>query len=335
MKVHILRPESITPIGTYLDRRRQHPESLDAQLEFATVLLYRDREYRGMYASGWREKKPAPSSDSPFAPFDLTKDAAAELAAVFESLRTGVDDGSDRPDDLFGLKPEAADGLGRTLRSIRSHGLGWLIHARLLLDLCRFREAIDAAEHAIRLGEALPGLAILCEAAWAGSIGRRAVPDGDAVARKAEAHALRLLPKAKRHRWMTRTREALDERIRQRALRTRARVEGKRFTRFLTTELAFCQQERRAALASFRAARVPKELRALIPLARELGVGDDPCRALFIQKIPARERRVAAQKILGCAPAIDRWLASLGGPPFEGEAAAFFWLLEGADELMA
>ena len=107
MKVHILRPESITPIGTYLDRRRQHPESFDAQIEFACVLLYRDREYRGMYASGWREKKPAPSSDSPFAPFDLTKDAAAELAAVFESLRTGVDDGSDLRSAGRPLWPEA------------------------------------------------------------------------------------------------------------------------------------------------------------------------------------------------------------------------------------
>jgi hypothetical protein len=263
----------------------------------------------------------------------LTTDAAAELAAVFDSVRTGADDGSDRPDDLFGLKPDAVDGLSRTLRTIQSHGFGWLIYARLLLDLCRFREAIDAAEHAIRLGEGLPGLVILSDAASTGSIGRGAIPDGDAVAQKAEARALRLLPKSKRHRWMTRTREALDERIRQRALRTRARVEGKRFTRFLTTELAFCQQERKTALASFKSARVPKELRGLIPLARELGVGDDPCRGLFIRKIAARERRAAAQEIRGLATAIDRWLAGLGGAPFEGEAAAFFWLLEAADEL--
>jgi len=334
MKIHILRPESITPIGTYLDRRRQHPESLDAQIEFASVLLYRDREYRGMYLSGLTKTIPAPSPDSPFAPFDVTTDAAAALAAVFDSVQSGVDEVFDRPNDLFGLKPEAADGLGRTLRSIRSHGLGWLIYARLLSDLCRFREAIDAAEHAVRLGEAVPGLALVCDAAWAGLIGRVAIPDGDAVARKAAARALRLLPKAKRQRWVKRTWDALDERLRQHALRTRARVEGRRFTRFLTTELEFCQQERKASLASFRSARVPKELRGLIPLARELGVGDDPCRGLFIRKVPARERRVAAQKIQGCAAAIDRWLASLGGPPFEGEAAAFFWLLEAADELM-
>jgi hypothetical protein len=340
MKVHILRPESITPIALYLDRRRQYPESLDAQIEFASVLLYREREYRTMYLSGLAARKPVPSPDSPFAPFDITTDAAADLAALFDEMRTGVDGGSDRPDDgaeerpddLFGLKPEAVDGLRRALGPIKSHGFGWLIHARLLTDLCRFREALEAAEHAIRLGEAVPGLLIVCDAAWRGSMGRGSIPDGDAIARKAEARARRLLPK-EGTRWITRAQQAFDERVRQRALRTRARVEGKRFTRFLTTELGFCQQERKATLASFKSARVPKELRGLIPLAREFGVGDDPCRGLFIRKIPSRERRVAAQKIRGLATAIDRWLASLGGPPFEGEAAAFFWLLEAADEL--
>ncbi len=33
------------------------------------------------------------------------------------------------------------------------------------------------------------------------------------------------------------------------------------------------------------------------------------------------------------AAAIDEWLASLGGPPFAGEAAAYFWLLTAAEEI--
>src|SRR5688500_5997904 len=135
MKIHILRPESITPIGLYLDRRRQHPESLDPQIGFACVLLYREREYRAW--SHWPQKKPAPSPDSPFAPFDITTEGAAGLSALFDSMRTDVIDGFDPPDDLFGLKLEAVDGLSQALRPIRSHGFGWLIHARLLMDLCR------------------------------------------------------------------------------------------------------------------------------------------------------------------------------------------------------
>ena len=45
--------------------------------------------------------------------------------------------------------------------------------------------------------------------------------------------------------------EALEERVRKRALRARTAAEGEAFTRFLTTEGAFCEQERAAALVGF------------------------------------------------------------------------------------
>ncbi len=77
----------------------------------------------------------------------------------------------------------------------------------------------------------------------------------------------------------------------------RTAVEGRGFTRYFTTELAFCQSERKASLKGFDVARVPKALRHLVPLARAVGVGDDPCRALFLRKIPRSERRAHARKI--------------------------------------
>jgi hypothetical protein len=331
--MRLLRPESITPIGLYLERHRQNPDSFDAQLEFATVLLYREREYLAMNRSRWLmgDGTPAPAADSPFAPFDLTGGAAEILR--FSLFGFGPD-GRVQPNDLFGLKPNAAAGLRTVLRPVRSHRAGWAVYARLLLDLCRFPEAIDAAEEAIRLGEARSGLALVQQVTLLAAHG----PDGFAAAEPAiddlKARARRLLSKGEmRSNWAIRAGEAFEERIRQRAIRTRARVEGTAFSRYIMTELAFCEQERKAAHAAFDAARVPPELRHLVPLARAIGVGDDPCRGLFIKKMPVRERREAARSILDSAGAIDAWLEGLGGPTFEGEAAAFFWLQAAADEL--
>lgn len=326
--MHLLRPESITPIGLYLERRRQAPDSFAVQLEFATVLLYREREYRAMYQARWFSGAiPAPAADSPFAPFDLTEPAAAILRSAIAGTVGG-------PDDLFGLKSEAAAGLSAVLRRKPVHRIGWLVYARLLVDLCRVAEATDAAEQAITLGEGLSGLAIVNQAAVLEVDGPDALAKAEAAINTVDRRARRILAaRPIRRNWMTETLNALEERVRQRAIRTRSRVEGSAFTRYIMTELAFCEQERTTALAAFEPSRVPRELRHLVPLARAIGVGDDPCRGLFIRKIPARERRAAARQIRDSAGAIDAWLATVGGPPFEGEAAAFFWLLEAAEEM--
>jgi hypothetical protein len=69
-----------------------------------------------------------------------------------------------------------------------------------------------------------------------------------------------------------------------------------------------------------------------VPLARVLGVGDDPCRALFIRRMPTKERRAAAKRIRDAADAIDAWLKRLK-EPYDGEAPAFFWLRKAAEEI--
>jgi hypothetical protein len=337
VRVHLLRPESITPIALYLTRSEQNKNSFATQLEFATVLLYREREYRAMHQSRWvmTGAKPSPSPDSPFAPYDLTEDAAAILTSMLGQLRSDImDDEAAQPDDLFGLKAIAAERLGPTLRPIQAQRFGWVIYARLLMDLCRFRDAIDASERAVKLGEPLLGLALVCSAASHASLGPAPMPKSEQIADRAAVRASRLMKKASQPtRWLTRTLEALDERIRQSAIRARTRVEGKAFTRFLATELEFCEQERTAALKAFDAKRVPKELKHLVPLARVLGVGDDSCRALFVRRMPASNRRAAASSIQAAGNAIDRWLKNLE-EPYEGESAAFFWLREAGEELL-
>ena len=112
--VHVLRPESVTPIQLYLDRVRRDAAS---PVEFACVLLYREREYRTLYASSWRpDHLPAAGSDTPFAPYGLTRDAADAIAGEIRRIwGIGGAASAAPPDDLFGLKEEAL----RRLRDAR------------------------------------------------------------------------------------------------------------------------------------------------------------------------------------------------------------------------
>ena len=295
MKIHLLRRESVTPIGLYVARRDEEPESFDRQLEFAAVLLYREREYRSMYRSDWavRHKRPAVSPDSPFQPYDITPEAAAYITALLDQTDNLV---PDAPDDLFGLKRSAIDGLRRTLRPVKAHAFGWMVLARLHADMLDAAAEAAAAARGRELGEARLAAAFL---------GPRF--DGKAI-------------------------DAFTERVRLRALRARSAVEGTAFTQYFTTEREFCEQQRAAALADFDESRVPAGLRPLVPLARQLGVGDDACRGWFVQKLPARERRVAKAAIAEHADAIDAWLATRDEPS-EGETAAFFWLRALGEEL--
>src|SRR5262245_17253633 len=109
-KIHLLRPDSITPIHRYLDRLDSGAAS---PVEFACPLLYREREYRAMYASSWRpDRLPSAGEPGPFAPYGLTRAAADLIAATIRGL-WGVEKTSDRlpPEDLFGLKADALSRL--------------------------------------------------------------------------------------------------------------------------------------------------------------------------------------------------------------------------------
>jgi hypothetical protein len=63
--VHILRLESVTPIGRYLSRSDAEPATYAVHVDLATALLYREAEYRAMYLSG-AYPNPGPHANSPF-----------------------------------------------------------------------------------------------------------------------------------------------------------------------------------------------------------------------------------------------------------------------------
>jgi hypothetical protein len=332
-KTHLLRPESVTPIARYLERVRT---GVASPVEFACVLLYREREYRTMYASSWRpDRLPAPDEAGPFAPHGLTLEAAAAIGAAVRGA-WGTDDASGPvpPDDLFGLKDEALRRLRDGLRTRKADAFGYLVASRLATDLCRYEEAVALARAASAVhGDAVAARALELQAA-------RLAPedasfDRDAVAAAATRVARALLTKQRtwRRDWDRRALERFDEQIRRRAIGARTKVEGARFTKYLSTEAGFCERERREAMKRFDARAVPADLRRLIPAARRFGVGDDVCRPLFIRKAPKGARAAVVKSVDAQAPRIDRWLKELEGAPYGREAAAFFWLLEAVEEL--
>jgi hypothetical protein len=324
MRVHILRNESVTPIQRYLERARGAPDSFPAQKECSALVLYREREYRTMFSSSLMAGAVPPRSpDSPFAPFDLT-DAGADVLAAAATLNPSLR----LPFDLFGLKPEAIDRLRRASRPIPSHAMGWLLLSRMLADCCRPDDASEAARVAAGLGDPVPALALLFAArADAGAA------DTELAAVERQAHAALRATGQPTVRWLTRFSETFEERVRQIAVRARVREEGERFTRYWTTELAYCESERADVMAGFDIERVPPHLRALEAVARRVGVGDDVCRGRFLRQLSTAERAALVRAVHAHAAAIDEWLEGLGGPPFVDEVAAYFWLLTAAEEI--
>jgi len=323
-KIHLLRPESITPIAQYLERTRG---GTTAPVELACLLLYREREFRSMYASSWRpDRLPTAGDDFPFAPHGLTDDAAAAIGAAVKSI-WGVGDAPMlvQIEDLFGLKAGALHLLRHALRPQKAHAFGYLVASRLASDLGRFEDAIAlarAAKHA--QSDAVTALALEREAAI---LAPGDSPfDGQAIAAGAERAARALLIKQKkwRHDWARRAIERFEEQIRRRAITVRTATEGKRFTKYLSTDADFCDRERRDALKGFDRGVVPAELRPLIPAARKFGVGDDVCRGLFVRKSSRAERTGVVKSVDALTARIDGWLKQLGEPPYGREAAAFF-----------
>lgn len=335
-KIHILRPQSITPIGRYIDHRRGAPGDADVQLAFASVLLYREREYRAFHGSSWRpDHLPAAGEDGPFAPYGLTEAAAGVIAKTIRGI-WGIEAAApDLPEDLFGLKEEALAGLSAAIRPIEAHAFATLVVSRLQRDLRLYEDAFDRAMRALSLGiDAGMGFALAWDAvcltiARGGEVGRARA---EALERQARS-ALRAKGKSAL-RWQTSGLERFDEKIRQHALKTRLDFEGESFSRYLSTEAEFCEQARLDALQGFDEAKVPADLRDLIPVAQRFGIGDDVCRGQVIRKTRVADRKAVASAVGSRAERIQGWLDSLGEPPYGTEAACFFWFLEALEEMV-
>lgn len=335
-RIHILGPQSITPIARYIEYRRAAPGDTDVQAAFACVLLYREREFRSFQGSSWRpDHLPAAGDDGPFAPHGLTEAAAGVIAKTIRGIWGLEAAAADLPEDLFGLKEEALAGLSAALRPIKAHAFATLVVSRLQRDLCQYEDAIERAMSALSLGvDAAMGFALawdaVCPTIPAG--GEDSRKRAESLERQARS-ALRAKGKSSL-RWQTSGLERFGEKVRQHALRTRLAVEGESFSRFLSTETEFCEQERVDALRGFDEAKVPEDLRDLIPVAQRFGIGDDVCRGHLIRRTRVADRKAVASAVGPRAQRIQGWLDSLGEPPYGTEAACFFWFLEALEEMV-
>jgi hypothetical protein len=309
----ILSLESIPPVEPYLSRRRAHADDCGAQMAFAAVLFERETYYTAMYTPyGLHGATPPASHEVAWQPYPVTAKGREALAAFRE-----LADLREMPFDLFGLKSEALHGLQSVLRPRKRDLSGYLLAARFALDLCEADAAIavlDVADqlspdHHIALGYRY--------AAGVGGMDRR----------------LRKVLGPNWSREISRGRDTHHAQIRRHAWRARTEAEGERFTRFLTTEQAWCERARDEATASLDEQLVPESFRSLLPLARRYGVGDDPCRGLFISKTPKPERKRHLALAEPHLDDIQRWTDSFEAGSMPPEATVFFWLLEALEEM--
>ncbi len=81
-------------------------------------------------------------------------------------------------------------------------------------------------------------------------------------------------------------------------------------------------------------AKVPSDLRDLVPLAERWGIGDDLIREDFQSKATKTEKETLAKSLMGRNARITEWLnAQPQGAAMSDEAAAFMYMQLGLDEM--
>jgi hypothetical protein len=318
----LLSLESIPPVEPYLTRRRERPSDYGAQLDFAAVLYERELYYTAMYRPlGSHGVTPPSSHDAAWQPYPATAKGREALAA-----RRDLADPT-APLDLFDLKAEAIGGLQGAVRERKRDLAGYLLLGRFALDLGDSNTAIATADVINRLSPDHP-LALDYEF---DALTRREPLESPSV--RSVTRRLRKLLGPEWFRETARAREKHEEQIRRHAWRARKAAEGERFTRFLTTERQWCENARDQAIATIDERLVPESFRELLPLARRYGVGDDSCRAFFINKTSKREQKRDVERAEPHLDAIQAWIDTFEPAALPPEPTAFFWLLEALEEM--
>ena len=122
-------------------------------------------------------------------------------------------------------------------------------------------------------------------------------------------------------------------RLADEAVRIRNSLDRGRKARIAKAEAADYRTMQRELAREFRISRVPKALRPLAADAKRFGIGDDVGRPWLMQRLsrPARKKLVA--KVDALAEAVSAWLDTFPEGKMTAEAAAFMYLLSGADEI--
>lgn len=319
--------EAVPPVQPYLLARRNLPDKYQTQLDFAAIVFEREQYYAALYNphSPYGEIPPA-AHQRIWHPFPATETGKASLFEIYH----GVDTTNAQPLDIFGLKSESLNGLRSTLRRRKTQLFGYLTAARFCYELCLYRESLTLADEVTHLdGENRYALAYMHSAAVCLSEKDR---ERAANLRSIERRSEKLLGE----RWFTeigKAREQHEFNLRRHAWRVRSRVEGEAFTRFIKSEKQYCEEERERVIASVDREKVPLELQPFLPLACRYGIGDDPCRAYFVHRIPRQERRRILREVAPQWSSIQRWIDSFDKASLPAEASAFFWLLEAVEEM--
>ena len=83
------------------------------------------------------------------------------------------------------------------------------------------------------------------------------------------------------------------------------------------------------------AAKVPEELRPLVPLAERWGIGDDVDRNAKVDRSTPEERTELRSAIAPLDSRITEWLNSFGQGAMSDEAAAFMYMQLAVEEMTA
>jgi hypothetical protein len=88
-----------------------------------------------------------------------------------------------------------------------------------------------------------------------------------------------------------------------------------------------------AAVPRLDPASVPEELRGLVALAQEWGIGDDVERGAKVERTSSAERARLRATVTPFQERITAWLNSFGRDPMPDEAAAFMYLQLAIEEM--
>lgn len=91
--------------------------------------------------------------------------------------------------------------------------------------------------------------------------------------------------------------------------------------------------ENGATVLSLDAAKVPQDLRHLVPLAEQWGIGDDVDRYAKVERADAAERQALRSAVRPHDRRITEWLDSFGEGLMSDEAAAFMYMLIAIEEM--
>ena len=78
---------------------------------------------------------------------------------------------------------------------------------------------------------------------------------------------------------------------------------------------------------------VPDDLRDLIPIAAEWGIGDDVIRGDKGERASPEQKELFEAALTGRTARVTAWLDSFGSEPMSEEAGVFMYMLEALDEM--